>query len=255
MARGGIAKNLSPDPAAARLLCGIVQTKAEARCSLPQRGASLGLASRPAARFISHWLLQPTPKRSPDKCVTVVKKSPPQGRVTEHPGGRAGPETVNNLILNFQAGGVLLLFNSRGRPRRTRALRALIVSAISTRCWRPRRWEGPGIRSGAFPRPRSRNPFPLGLITPLPITNKASPRAHSAPDAKMKMLIRNRARPPRVSQWTQPKDAHSTEVICGPSYRLKRSEVFENLLLRCVRNSSWIALHGLNRKKTISKTT
>jgi len=65
-------------------------------------------------------------------------------------------KTVNNLILNFWTRGVLLLCNSRGRPRRTRALRALIVSTIPTRCWRPRRGNGPGIGSGAFfPSPLS----------------------------------------------------------------------------------------------------
>ena len=176
-----MAKNPSPDPAAAGPLCRIVQTKAQALCSLPQRGASLGLASRPAARFISHWLLQPAPQKSSQINSSPRSKShpPPKKRACYRTPGRACvPEPVNNLILNFRAGGVLLLLNSRGRPRRTQALRALIVSAISTRCWRSRRWDGPGIRSGAFPRPRSRNPFPPRPHQPMANHNTVNPRTH-----------------------------------------------------------------------------
>ena len=92
--------------------------------------------------------------RSKTKRTTPAKPRAITGNIIS-----ATAKTVNNLILSFWASGVLLLFNSRGRPRRTRTRRALIVSAIPTRCWGPRRGNGPGIGSGAFPRPRSRDPF------------------------------------------------------------------------------------------------
>jgi len=99
-------------------------------------------------------------QRRPQINSSPQPKSHPQRACYRTPGRASVQEPVNNLILNFWASGLLLLFNSRGRPRRTRALRALIVSAIPTRCRRPRRWDGPGIGSGAFPRHRSRDPFP-----------------------------------------------------------------------------------------------
>lgn len=143
-----------------------VRTKAEAVGRFAAAGRELEARKPPRCSF---YLASAAPTRSRDVPGLIRRRSEkvtPKGRVTDPPGRASVLKPVNNLILNFWASGVWLLFNSRGRPRRTRTLRALIVSAIPTRRWRPRKWNGPGIGSGAFHRPRSRDPLAPSVSSP-----------------------------------------------------------------------------------------
>ena len=111
-------KNPGPDPVAAGPVSCIPRTKAEELSAVCRSGARAGGSPAAPLLALSRMGCSNPLRRRPQMNSSPKRKSHHQRACYATPGRASVQEYVNNLILNYWASGVWLLFNSRGRPQK-----------------------------------------------------------------------------------------------------------------------------------------